>query len=154
MFICKIFNRESFRAESYISAQKNHIILFLKKTAQISFALLYLILTIGVQISTHYCGNYALEVKLYSTDTHKEPKNCCGECESSCCKTKVKEFQINDFHQAVSKYEPLSIQVIDFISTVVSDNFNNYEMPSQKYFISFHSPPINKTNILNCTFRI
>jgi hypothetical protein len=111
-------------------------------------------MTIGVQISIHYCGDYALEVKLYSTDTNKEPKDCCGECESSCCKTKVKEFQIKDFHQGEAKYESFSTRAIDFIPAVVSVNFGNLEMPAQKYFISFHSPPVNKTNILNCTFRV
>ena len=126
-----------------------------KKAAQISFILLYLILTIGVQVSTHYCGNYAIDVKLYSTDSEKEPSDCCGDpCESSCCKTKIQEFQIQDFYQAELKYGHLSIQVIDFIQPIVSIDYFDQEISSQKYFISFHSPPINETNILNCTFRI
>ncbi len=127
----------------------------MKKALHISFAVFYLLLTIGIQISTHYCGSYAIEVDLYAADTKSEPTDCCGDpCESSCCQTEIKEFQIQDLHQSVSKYEPASIELIDFIQPVTSAEFLQENISSQIYFDSFHSPPLNKTNILNCTFRI
>jgi hypothetical protein len=124
-----------------------------KKALQISISVLYLILSIGIQVSIHYCGNYAEEIKLYSSNT-KEPSDCCGEPCDTCCKTVVKEFHINDVHQAAVKYEPAPLQVLDYNQPVAAISYESEEIGSQEYYSSFLSPPINDTNILNCTFRV
>jgi len=96
-----------------------------------------------------------MEVDLFASDTKNEPEDCCGDpCESSCCTTNIQEFQIQDLHQSVAKYQSVSIQQIDLIQPGTSPELFSEEVSSQFYFETFHSPPFNKTNILNCTFRV
>lgn len=127
----------------------------MKKTLHISFAILYLLLIIGVQISTHYCGNYAVKVDLYASDATSEPSECCDDQnESSCCTTNIQKFQILELHQSVTQYKQSSIQVSDIFQSASSTELISQEAYSQHYNQSTQLPPSNNTNILNCTFRI
>ena len=127
----------------------------MKKTAQILVAVLYIFMTMGIHISTHYCGSYAVDVELYSSDYTSEPSDCCGElCESSCCTTQIQKFQIQDLHQATSRFVHTYIQIADFIQPIFTSEYCNRQTSLQHYLINSHPPPSTKTSIINCTFRI
>jgi hypothetical protein len=125
-----------------------------KKNLYIAFLFVYLISTIGIQVATHFCGDYPISVDLYAANTNAEPEDCCGDpCDDSCCTTDVKQIQITEDQQNVTKWAPAQLESITVIIPASLVEFIESTSISN-YYLSFYSPPINDSNILNCTFRI
>lgn len=69
-------------------------------TGHIVLVTLYCIVTVGMTISTHYCG--AIPVSSSFGSSTNEPDSCCGamESESDCCSTVVTTKVLTDDHAA------------------------------------------------------
>ena len=88
----------------------------MKRSLTLTIAALYLMLSSGLALNLHYCGEKISSINLSS---NKE-KCCCGELktEKSCCKDELAILKVKDLHQysTLSKVKPAStinFQVID-----------------------------------------
>ena len=68
----------------------------MKKTSIIIASIFYLLLSVGVKVNAHYCGEVLSSISFFDFKT----KSCCGvkEVESKCCKDKVAFLKIADSH--------------------------------------------------------
>ncbi len=67
---------------------------------RIALVLLYCVVTVGMTISTHYCGPVPVASHLGSSTA--EPDWCCGdaEAEAECCTTVSVSLLVSDDHTA------------------------------------------------------
>jgi hypothetical protein len=70
----------------------------MKFTGHILLVALYCLVTVGMTISTHFCGGIPVGTGLGASAT--EPDWCCGdnETDSGCCTTTVTTLIVNDDH--------------------------------------------------------
>jgi hypothetical protein len=62
----------------------------LKKAGYISFLLLFIVSTMGVTITKHYCGTHLINQTIYTT-----PYSCCKEhCNN--CRNESKQIKVTD----------------------------------------------------------
>jgi hypothetical protein len=126
-----------------------------KKTTTIFFLFLYFALTVGMTVSTHFCGGRITSVQMLPVVPKENP---CG-CEESttpddCCKTEIKSIQLNDEQIVVQVDQPSSPQTdINLwadasIEELLSSNSIQTVLPAS-------SPPNSiPSYILHCTLLI
>lgn len=124
-------------------------------TVIISF--LYLIGTMPVFLSFHYCGK---NFQYITVNKVEEKESCCGKNEMpshGCCSDKTVSFDVDD--QAPAKvlslqHAPTAIDASLHASYYIPDNTEHY---LHEVFKISHSPPlINgvRLHIANCVFLI
>jgi len=81
-----------------------------KTAVHIVFVGLYLAVTTGLTVVTHFCGTEPVSSGLLSS-TPTEPDSCCGteEPEAGCCTTSVVTLILHDDHAASPAWSPLSL---------------------------------------------
>ena len=127
----------------------------MKKAVSIFFIIFYITFTIGITVSTHFCGGKITSVQM-SINTPKE--NPCG-CKDSatqgdCCKTEVKSIQLKDEQIAVHVDQPSSLQTD---VNIWADASNDKTFASNLFHIVLPatSPPDSHPSyILHCTLLI
>ena len=127
----------------------------LKKITTILFLFIYFVLTVGMTVSTHFCGGKITSVQMLPF-MHKE--DTCG-CDDSaipdgCCKTEIKTVHINGEQIAVQVEQPSSYQTDIALWANVSfealSSSNIYRM-----IVPESSPPESpRSYILHCTLLI
>ncbi|MCX7874767.1 MAG: hypothetical protein N2321_01230 [Melioribacteraceae bacterium] len=120
----------------------------MKRLIYISLLIIYLIPTIGVSLSYHFCGDFVQSVNLDYTAKSKEPSDCCGENENDgCCHNEVKIFKLNDYHSPVYKADLFFDNIIETTLTTIieektsSDSFTDIS--------TYNFPPGKKITIQN-----
>lgn len=109
----------------------------------ITVAFVYLVLSAGLQLTTHYCHG-----QLESVNILTESKSCCcgsDEAMSSCCSNEVISIQADiDYH--MSSENRMEIGHNNFISALLNSLTNVYAAPEtrQNEFLDTGSPPIQK----------
>lgn len=115
----------------------------MKKALSISLLILFVIATIGVTVSTHYCGGKLADTSVFST------ASCdCGdkEMESNCCQNESEFFQIDeDFIIASSDIDFDLKFTFAFLSSFI-DSFVTEKGNSSDSFI--YKPPLLNPDIL------
>lgn len=126
-----------------------------KTAVHIVFIGLYLAVTTGFTIVTHFCGTEPVSSGLLSS-TPAEPDSCCGAEEpgTGCCTNTVVSLVLNDDHAASPAWSPLSLVGIALPELPFAT-----ALPSDACFIIRHksvSPPGSATplSLLNCTLLI
>lgn len=113
---------------------------------------LYLIPSIGISGSLHYCGGEVAAIVIIPTDEHP---CACGPDEpmdGSCCQDKAFSLKIKDSHKNVNPQSFLSTSQSDF--TILESNYFlinrvvTISSDSEKYIIEEVEPPDDKLFIL------
>jgi hypothetical protein len=125
----------------------------MKSTGRILLVALYCVVTIGMTISTHYCGPTPVASHLGSSTA--EPDGCCGdmETEAQCCTTISVTLIVSDDH-AASTHEISSPDVSSVILPVQDAqpaDFSDAHLYQPAAFPPGTSPPLT---ILNSCFLI
>jgi hypothetical protein len=106
----------------------------------------------GITVNTHYCGG-----KISSVSFSFWAKTCgCGdEMPGDCCKDSQQSFRIQDSHQAVSKVDVTSKQLLSpcIFPAPVPAFLSSYQGPEE---FQNYIPPLLATRhfIENCVFLI
>ena len=129
----------------------------MKIIVSIIISFMYLLGTMPVFVSFHYCGDHFQYVTVNKVE---EKKSCCGENESptnGCCSNKTVSFDVDD---QVNAKVLLTLKVPKI--SVAGTNF--YHLPERKstsylheVFEISHSPPLCsnlRLHLLNCVFLI
>jgi hypothetical protein len=83
----------------------------MKKAVSIFFIVFYFILTVGMTISTHFCGGRIASVRMLPFIPKENHCGCDGTAApDDCCKTEIKTVQLNDEQIAVQVNQPSSPQ--------------------------------------------
>jgi len=126
-----------------------------KTAVHILFVCLYLAVTTGLTVVTHFCGTEPVSSGLLSS-TPAEPDSCCGteEPETGCCTNSVISLVLHDDHAASPAWSPLSLSgnVLPEIPSAAP------VLPAVHSTIRHEgiSPPGSATSLLllNCTLLI
>ena len=130
----------------------------MKKIAIIVTAIIYLFLSVGIRMNTHYCGNKISSVDFF----FDKGKNCCGDegLAKKCCKDKVSYLKIGDnqknspsFIFAVPDFSYALVPSVDCSKLYL---FTKQELPVN-YSLFFDSDiPVRKNPlyIVNRSFRV
>ncbi len=130
----------------------------MKKITIIITAIIYLFLSIGIRMNTHYCGDKISSVNFFFDNG----KSCCGQEDlaKKCCKNKVSYLKLSDNQ----KDSPLfSFSVPDFSEALLTalEDSKKYLFVKQLlsvYKISFFDSDIpvrkNPFYIVNRSFRV
>ena len=130
----------------------------LKQKFAITLCLYYLICTVGLALSLHFCGG-----KL-ATVAAKEAQAVCKYCAEAkkmvegdgCCKNTKVEVKVKDNHQLEAAYKlPKLFATILFFHPAVSQYFG-WLFSSVEVPLAFKAPPkiaAVALHIFNCVFR-
>ncbi|MFZ4621977.1 MAG: hypothetical protein ACOYNS_15555 [Bacteroidota bacterium] len=126
----------------------------MKKILTISFLLLYVTLSAGVNILIHTCGGES--TALIATGTTEDPCGCDDENSADkCCTTELKTLQVDDAQKAAvcTACEPLIVhEVLSFISG--NEYSVNDPLLFDQFVTSFSPPPLDDLCIAHSVFRI
>jgi hypothetical protein len=126
-----------------------------KKITVILFLSMYLLVSVGITLSMHFCGDSITSVQLLPFAAHNISCGCDDAATpDDCCKTEIKSIQLNDDQIAVH---------IDHLSSPQTD-FNLWAETSPAAFYSSNSiltvlpassPPYSPPSyILHCALLI
>ncbi len=126
----------------------------MKKILTISFLLLYVTLSAGVNILIHTCGGES--TALIATGTTEDPCGCNDENSADkCCTTVLKTIQLDDTQKTsvCTACEPLTMhEALPYIAG------NEYSVNDPLLFsqcvTSFSPPPLDDLCIAHSVFRI
>ncbi len=125
----------------------------MKITGHILLVTLYCIVTIGMTISTHYCGGIPVSSSFGSSTN--EPDTCCGamESESDCCSTVVTTKVLTDDHAAAAQtiITALDAVVVPLVADARVSAPDTYHLPHPIAFTPGSPPPLT---ILHSCFLI
>jgi len=120
------------------------------------FASLYLIMSIGIDVSMHYCMGNLKEVKFF---TQAEANCCSGTCiidnSFSCCDNEHVRYQIEDEQISIENLlEFNNNHQVEFPATAISllpinstkEIYNNLNIAGNKV------PSLSPAYLLNCSF--
>jgi hypothetical protein len=129
----------------------------MKKIAILITAIIYLFLSTGIKVNTHYCGD-----KISSVDFFFGSKDCCDkeDVAKKCCKDKITYIKLSDtqkgtpvFSFSGTDFSEALVPAIDYSKTYL---FTKQEVPV--YTISFFDSDIpvgkNPIYIVNRSFRV
>jgi hypothetical protein len=129
----------------------------MKKIAIIVTTVIYLFLSVGIRINTHYCGD-----KVSSVDFFFSSKNCCGleEVAKKCCSDKVSYLKISDnqkdsplFSFSAPDFSDILVPALDFSKIYL---FVKQELPVYTVLFFDSDIPVGKNPvyIVNRSFRV
>lgn len=130
----------------------------MRRITVILLVLLYLVPSIGVTVSTHYCGGRVTSVSIKFLDNrHKCP---CGskKMKKGCCKDEASYFKLSDEQQKTQKLSCAFVKINDHQPPVSNQLSLFYETPLllQPFNHTTHPPDIFKPPlyIRHCVFLI
>ncbi len=128
----------------------------MKKIILIVTVVFYLFLSVGIRMTTHYCGDKISSVDFF----FDKGESCCGKAPKKCCKDKISYLKLSDNHKQAPA---LSYSAPDFSEAFVpaidySRAFNFRKPFVPVYIISFFNSDIplkkNPVYIVNRSFRV
>jgi hypothetical protein len=130
----------------------------MKKIVLIVTAIIYLFLSVGVRMTTHYCGDKISSVDFFFSKN----KSCCGtdELTKKCCKDKVSYLKISDnqksspvFSFPSPDFSEALLPAIDYSKTYL---FVKQELPVSTVLFFDSDTPVEKNPIyiVNRSFRV
>ena len=125
----------------------------MKKILTISFLLLYVTLSVGLNILVHTCGSES--EALLVTSNANDPCVCANEVpmEDMCCKTELKTVKLDDSQKATFSSIQETLQCLQEI--LVSNNtLFEFEYSSFSIQIDTSPPPNRNFQISNSVFLI
>jgi hypothetical protein len=128
---------------------------YMRRTVHIAFVCLYLAVTTGLTVVTHFCGTVPVSSGLLSS-TPTEPDSCCGteEPETGCCTNSTISLVLHDDHAISPAWSPLSLS-----GNALPEILSAAALPSPGRTLIRHEdviPPGSATSLslLNCTLLI
>lgn len=114
----------------------------MKRIVIILLMFFYLIPTIGVTVSAHYCGGKVTSVSFMAFDTkHKCP---CGskKMPKDCCKDETTTIKLDDEQQKNQPAFSYVVEILDFQPALTTNFTYNYRTPllSTDFDHSTHPP--------------
>ncbi len=130
----------------------------MKKIATITTAIVYLFLSVGIRMNTHYCGDKISSVDFF----FNTGKNCCGQADiaKTCCKDKVSYLKISDnqksnsvLHFSTPDFSDALIPAIDYSKSYL---FVKQDLPVYTNLFFDSDVPLKKhpIYILNRALRV
>jgi hypothetical protein len=127
----------------------------MKKTTTIFFLFIYFILTVGMTVSTHFCGGKITSVQVLPFIPKEDTCGCDDTTTTDdCCKTEIKTVHLNDDQITVQSEQPSSPQTDIALwadasfEALYSSNFFHTIVPAS-------SPPESPLSyILHCALLI
>jgi len=110
-----------------------------KKILNISLILILTIVTIGISVSQHYCGD-----QLVSVSVNETTESCCGMM-GNCCQNKIIHLQLDVDFVAEATYELLYTGDQEFFfyaTSIVVTNELTKTLTAEEKFSDF-SPPLD-----------
>lgn len=128
----------------------------MKKVLVIFLASVYIAISSGVIVNTHYCMGKIAEVVFGHDESGNDCDTCGMKAAQGCCRDEVKVVKLADSHSFVQ-------QTIDFVKApvllpdlIAYDNTETV-IPSVSIIHGIHGPPDRPAvplHVLNCVFRI
>lgn len=129
----------------------------MKKITIIIMAIIYLLLSIGIKVNTHYCGNM-----ISSVDFFFDSKHCCGKegLTKKCCRDHISYYKLSDKQEshpilifAASDFTEVLIPGIDYLKTFL---LSEQESPVLSFIFFDSDPPLRKNPvyIINRSLRV
>jgi hypothetical protein len=125
----------------------------MKRIGPILLVVLYCVVTVGMTVSTHYCGPVPVSSHLGSSTG--EPDGCCGEAENEadCCTTVSVTHVVSDDHAAST--QEISSPDASTVILPVQNDLSSCSFCTHMFQPGVHppgtSPPLT---ILNSCFLI
>ena len=137
----------------FINTNRTFVPEMLNKILSISFAVFYLITSVGVQLNVHYCMN-----EVESIDLFTESKGCCckafmPEMADSCCGDETILVQADDDDKWVTNNR-FEFQPVLFVAEPIEFSFVTPSVSSQLQHFGFSGvspPPKRDLWLLNCS---
>lgn len=127
----------------------------MKRIASILLMLLYLVPSIGVTVSKHYCGGKVTSVSFSPIKMgHKCP---CGskKMKKGCCKDEAAFFKLSDEQQKTQQLARNVVKITDFQSAISSNLAFYHEAPPLSTLFNRSShPPDNLKLPLYIRYRV
>jgi len=116
---------------------------------------MYLLVTVGLTVATHFCGGMATSVKMLPFVSNENPCGCDDTAvPDDCCKTEIKSVQLSDEQIAVQIDQQNSPQTDSNLWADVSIE-ELYSSNLVHTIIPASSPPVSTpTHILHCALLI
>jgi len=123
-----------------------------RKLASIAFILLFLLLSGGVQILVHTCGDET-SVEMMPSSA-RDPCGCSDESpDSRCCTVELKSFQLDAMQQAMATLL-LKVETVAVVEVPSSLNLMLEPSVIQVTSVTPSPPPSVSSTILNRTFLV
>jgi len=116
---------------------------------------MYLLVTVGLTVATHFCGGKVASVKMLSFVSNENPCGCDNTAvPDGCCRTEIKSIQLNDEQIAVQVDQQTSPQTdVNLWADVSIEEL--FSSNSVRTIIPASSPPESPpTYILHCALLI
>lgn len=126
----------------------------MKKILNISLLAFYLVFTLGITTSFHYCGGEVVSAKVENPlFSHETEDDCCPQsCQSPCCEEKIVDLKIQDLHSPKYSQTPDS-DIFITIDYSIADKILPAREFTSKIQLCTSDPPDN-LYISNCSFLI
>jgi hypothetical protein len=84
----------------------------MKTARHITVLLLYVLVTVGMTVATHFCAGEPVSANLLNGTEHSAPC-CCGDQEDmeGCCSTSVSTLRVDDAHASATGFSSAVMQV-------------------------------------------
>jgi hypothetical protein len=142
-------------SRKFASSGERRYLYSVKKAVHIVFVCLYLAVTTGITVVTHFCGSEPVSSGMLSSRP-AEPDCCCGteEPATGCCTNTFTSLVVHDDHAASPAWDPLPLA-----GTALPVLTCAAELPSVTSFTVQHegvSPPGSAIPLplLNCSLLI
>ena len=124
----------------------------MRKLIIIFLCAFYLMVSLGITLSLHYCGGKLKSVSLFSNNE----EGCCGSKKKSkgCCKNKTTVIKVKDSHQ-LNKVAKINVTYITFVNVAYTQVSFNFSCFSKAYTASnYYEPPVLYDNPLYLKHRV
>lgn len=99
----------------------------MKKIVTVSLVVFYLVITSGMFLNLHFCGDHVKKIVFYIVN---DEEGCCGSEEQGdgCCKNESSFFKVKDNHHSFCavKLTQNKIQCIEVIQPELQITFESY----------------------------
>ncbi|WP_336518606.1 HYC_CC_PP family protein [Pollutibacter soli] len=128
----------------------------MKKVLVIFLATVYLAISSGVIVNTHYCMGKIAEVVFGHDESGNDCDTCGMKAKEGCCRDEVKVVKLADSHSFVQ-------QTIDFVKApvilpdLIATGNTETVIASSGTVYGIHGPPEGSNvplHVRNCVFRI
>jgi hypothetical protein len=116
---------------------------------------MYLLITVGVTVAIHFCGETITSVQMLPFHQNEKPCGCDDSATpDDCCRTEIKSFQLNDEQIAVQIDQPSSPQT-DLNLWAETSCEKSFSSNSKRTVLPASSPPDSPPPyILHCALLI
>ena len=130
---------------------------FMKNTGYILTTVVYLILTVGISMNSHYCDGHLLETYVYTTPEcpfcEFGGMDMKGKNDDDCCEDETEFYVVTDFQKTLSKTILNSRIDILLYETGIIENTGFLQDTDSGFTFDDSSPPLNGDDLTTLYHR-